>query len=76
MIKKRPCRSVTGSNMRNIMLLLGKSKVEDVQYHDYASLSYFKLKDDENWKVAKKLEKSSLVMQKFMDLTWMKVQLC
>ena len=45
-------RSVTGSNMRNIMLLLGKSKVEDVQYHDYASLSYFKLKDDENWKVA------------------------
>ena len=45
-------RSVTGSNMRNIMLLLGKSKVEDVQYHDHASLSYFKLKDDENWKVA------------------------
>ena len=36
-------RSVTGSNMRNIMLLLGKSTVED---------TYFNLRDDENWKVA------------------------
>ena len=33
------------------MLLLGKSKVDDVKYHDHASLSYFKPKDEDNWKV-------------------------
>ena len=37
--------------MRNIMLLLGKSTVEDVNFQDHASLTYFNLRDDENWKV-------------------------
>ena len=45
-------KSVTGRNLRNIMLLVGESRVEDVCYVDYARLKYFKLDDDEKWKVS------------------------
>ena len=44
-------RSVTGANMRNIMLLVGKTKVEDVKPSDVDSLDYFKLEENEMWKV-------------------------
>ena len=44
-------RSVTGANMRNIMLLVGKTKVEDVKPSDVDSLAYFKLEENEMWKV-------------------------
>ena len=48
----RDVRSVTGSNYRNIMLLLGKSRVEDVKLEDSASLTYHQLDQNETWKVS------------------------
>ena len=44
-------RSVTGSNYRNIMLLLGKTSVDDVFKEDVEKIEYFKLADNEAWKV-------------------------
>ena len=44
-------RSITGSNLRNIMLLVGKNRVEDIKLDDLSQLSYFKLQEDEMWKV-------------------------
>lgn len=44
-------RSVTGSNYRNIMLLLGKTSVDDVFKEDVENIEYFKLADNEAWKV-------------------------
>ena len=48
----RDVRSVTGSNYRNIMLLLGKSRVEDVKLEDSSSLTYHTLDPSEAWKVS------------------------
>ena len=44
-------RSVTGSNYRNIMLLLGKSSVDSVKYEDTAQLKYHLLDNEDLWKV-------------------------
>ena len=44
-------RSVTGSNMRNIMLLLGKSSIESVKLEDLESLTYFRLGNEDRWKI-------------------------
>ena len=44
-------RSVTGSNYRHIMLLLGKNKVDDVKMADTAKLSYHKKNEEEQWKI-------------------------
>ena len=47
---KKDVRSVTGSNYRNIMLLLGKTSVSDVRREDVDSIEYFKLEPDESLK--------------------------
>ena len=44
-------RSVTGGNMRNIMLLVGKTRVEDVGMEDLSKLTYHKLEEQAMWKV-------------------------
>ena len=44
-------RSVTGCNMRNNMLLVGKKKVEDFRLSDLDSLTYFKLKEIDKWNI-------------------------
>ena len=44
-------RYVTGSNLRNIMLLVGKTSIDDVKVEDVDSLEYFKMRDDELWKI-------------------------
>ena len=43
-------RSVTGSNLRNIMLLLDKSKVEEVRTEDWNNIVYFKQQNEDKWK--------------------------
>ena len=48
---KKDVRSITGSNFRNIMILMGKSTLEDINLRDVDSLTYFKLEDDEKWKI-------------------------
>ena len=40
-------RSVTGSNYRNIMLLTGKTRVEDVRFEDVHSPTYHQLNQEE-----------------------------
>ena len=49
---KKDVRSLTGSNLRNIMILAGKSSVEDVTVEDVDSISYFNLSEDEQWKIS------------------------
>ena len=44
-------RSITGSNYRNIMLLLGKSSVHDVKMVDAEKLSYMVMDEKDMWKV-------------------------
>ena len=44
-------RSVTGSNYRNIMILAGEKRVEDINVHDSDKLTYFKLGENDVWKV-------------------------
>ena len=44
-------RSVTGDNMRKIMLLVGKTRVEDVGMEDLSKLTYHKLEEQAMWKV-------------------------
>ena len=44
-------RSVTGSNYRNIMLLLGKTNVFDVKMEDSERLSYIMIEEMDRWKV-------------------------
>ena len=45
-------RSTTGSNFRNIMLLVGKTSLDDVRLEDIDKISYFKMKEEDQWKVA------------------------
>ena len=45
-------RSVTGSNLRNIMLLVDKNRVEDVKLDDLNKVTYFKLEENERWKIS------------------------
>jgi hypothetical protein len=47
----KDARSVTGRNLRNIMLPVGKSKVEDVCFQDHAKLSYFTLDRENMWRI-------------------------
>ena len=44
-------RSVTGTNLREIMLLVGKTRVTDVCRGDGDLITYFDLKTDDIWKV-------------------------
>ena len=53
-------RSVTGSNLRKIMLLVGKTSVEDIKVEDVDTLEYFKLDENEHWKISQKLSMSKL----------------
>ena len=44
-------RSTTGSNLRNIMLLAGKTSIDAVSVPDADKIEYFKLEDEDTWKV-------------------------
>ena len=48
---KHDVRSVTGRNMREIMLLTGKISVNEVTGEDIKSIEYFPMDKTENWKV-------------------------
>ena len=48
---KHDVRSVTGRNMREIMLLAGKTSVNEVTGKDIESIEYFPMDKTENWKV-------------------------
>ena len=65
-------RSVTGSNMRNIMLLVGKACVEDVKVEDVDNLEYFKLENDELWKITQ-IQEIINVKAGNMEVAWFEI---
>ena len=48
---KQDVRSVTGRNLREIMILLGKTSVNDVNKKDIENIEYFPMDAAEKWKV-------------------------
>ena len=48
---KRDVRSVTGRNYRELMILLGKTSVEDIQKRDGDSVEYFQMSEADSWRV-------------------------
>ena len=48
---KKDVRSVTGQNFRNIMLLVGKTSVEEIKKEDALRIEYFPMKEADSWKI-------------------------
>ena len=44
-------RSITGGNLRRILLLVKRSKVEEISKEDIENIEYATLNDDDNWRV-------------------------
>ena len=48
---KHDTRSTTGSNLRNILLLTGKHKIEDLNYSDVDNYTYAPVEAEDLWKI-------------------------
>ena len=48
---KYDCQSVTGSNLRNIMLLVDKSSIGDLCVEDSSNISYHPIAQEDLWRV-------------------------
>ena len=48
---KKDVRSITGKNFRNIMLLVGKTSVDEVEKTDAENIEYHPIKSEDLWKV-------------------------
>ena len=48
---KHDCRSTTGANLRKIMLLVGRTRIEDLSTEDITKLCYRQIPMDEEWKL-------------------------
>ena len=48
---KLDCRSVTGLNLRRIMLLMNKNHIGEISYSDANHLTYKEVPPNEEWKV-------------------------
>ena len=48
---QRDTRSITGLNLRNILLSADKSNVEDLTLKDVSSLKYFPVREEDTWKI-------------------------
>ena len=54
MLKKeamRDVRSTTGSNMRGIMLLMGKASYKDITRDNLKDVQYYEVKEEDKWKI-------------------------
>ena len=45
-------RSITGSNLRNILLKTDKTSIRDLVPNDVLNIEYHPIQEDENWKVS------------------------
>ena len=45
-------RSITGSNLRNILLKTDKTSIQDLVPNDVLNIEYHPIQEDENWKVS------------------------
>ena len=48
---KNDCRSVTGSNLRNIMLLVDKTTIDSLCPEDHDLIRYAEIPENERWRV-------------------------
>ena len=48
---ERDCRSVTGSNLRNILLLTKKDDISQLVYSDISEFVYMPVPDHEKWRI-------------------------
>ena len=48
---KKDVRTITGQNYRNIMLLVGKTTVDEVKKVDAEKIEYFPINEADRWKV-------------------------
>ena len=59
---KYDCLSVTGSNLRNIMLLVGKTNIEDLCPEDHSLVKYNEIPEEQPWRVS--------VIKEVVDVNW------
>ena len=59
-------RSTTGENLRKIMLLVGKSSIEEITLHDFKSVKYHEISDAEKWK--------TVMIKELIDIKFGKLQ--
>ena len=50
-ICKNDCRSITGKNMRKIMLMCDKGNINSLEENDIDSLKYFPIPETETWRL-------------------------
>ena len=50
-VVKNDCQSVTGSNLRNIMLLVEKTNIDDLCVNDAYKVCYHEIPQEELWRV-------------------------
>ena len=50
-VVKHDCQSVTGSNLRNIMLMVDKNRITDLDVDDASKISYHEIPQEELWRV-------------------------
>ena len=50
-VVKHDCQSVTGSNLRNIMLMVEKTRVEELCVEDASKISYHEIRKEDCWRV-------------------------
>ena len=48
---KRDCRSITGSNLRNILLMSSKDDISDLTRTDIYSMVYMPVPDQDKWRI-------------------------
>ena len=48
---KHDVKSVTGSNLRNILLLTDRDTIEEISKHDVKGLKYHEVSNDNIWKI-------------------------
>ena len=48
---RKDCQSVTGSNLRRIMMLVGKLHIDDLDKSDADTFSYCSVPDSEKWRL-------------------------
>ena len=59
---KSDCRSVTGSNLRNILLLTRKDKIDELVPVDTLEMKYVPVLDENKWKI--------VMLKELIDVKW------
>ena len=48
---RKDVRSIAGNNYRHIMLLVGKTSIEEVNKEDAKNIEYFPMNESNSWKI-------------------------